>query len=89
MTTSDAQPEVKCINEWGIGSQQNLANHTVSQQGFPRFVRQSLPSVPLFRTRHAAYRYVAWLLTLAELLPDEPGQEGITYEQVLDAVQNT
>lgn len=85
----DEEIEINCFNEWGIGSQQNLANHSASVSGFPRFVRQTAPGIPLFRTKQAAYRYAAWLLSLAEMLPDEPGQEGITYEQVLNAVQNS
>lgn len=44
---------------------------------------------PDFRTRHQAYRFAAWLVLMAEILPEEEGQEGISFEQVVKAIQNT
>lgn len=79
---------VETVNDWVIGAGENLPNHSASLAGFGKFVRQSIPDVPLFRKKQEAFRYAAWLITQAERLPDEPGQDGVTWEQVLDAVRN-
>lgn len=42
---------------------------------------------PAHRTKQSAYRYAAWLIGMAEVLPDEPGEH--TFEQILEAVRNT
>lgn len=79
--------EIDTVNEYLIGAGENLPNHSLSQMGRSKFIRQHLPSVPTFRTRQAAFRYAAYLLTMAEVLPDEDGEH--TFEQVLNAVRNT
>ncbi len=80
-------------NEYALCKSQNLPNHTFSQQGLGTFIRQGVPSIPLFRTKQSAFRYAAYLITLAEIyLPDEKDAEGnledFTFEEVLDAVRN-
>ena len=42
--------------------------------------------VPYFTTKQGAYRFAAWLVSMAEMLPDEPG--AATFEDVLKAVQS-
>lgn len=84
---SDETPEVDNTNEFIISKGENLPNHSTSMRGLGKFVRQSTPVVPEFRTRHAAYRYAAWLITQAEFLPAEEGQEAYEFDDVLKAVQ--
>jgi hypothetical protein len=38
-------------------------------------------------TKQATFRLAAWLISLGELLPDEPGDH--TFVQVLEAIRNT
>jgi len=83
------QSEINTINEYALWFGRNLPNHSTSLVGKGAFVRQSLPEVPTFRTRQGAYRYAAYLVTMADLLPDDDGQEGITFDDVLSAIQNT
>jgi hypothetical protein len=78
---------VNTLNEWAIGAGQNMDNHTESMAGRKHFVRQMTREVPAFRTKQAAFRYAAYLVTLAEnTLPDEEGAH--TYEEILHAIQN-
>lgn len=42
---------------------------------------------PKFSTRQQAYRFAAWLETMAETLPEEPGKA--TYDQVRAAIRWT
>jgi len=54
---ADTQPiEVKTFNEFGLGLQMN----TVRPVAFPQFT-----------TRQQAYRFAAWLVLMAEMLPSE------------------
>lgn len=78
---------VNTLNEFAISAGQNMENHTASMAGRGKFVRQMMPAVATFRTKQEAFRYAAYLVTLAENhLPDEDGAH--TYEQVLHAIQN-
>lgn len=77
---------VNTLNEWAISSGRNLDNHSASLAGRSAFIRQGHPQVPTFRTKQAAFRYAAYLVTMAELLPDEDGAH--EYEEVLHAIQN-
>jgi hypothetical protein len=78
------------INDWAIHGAENLPNHTASQRGRGKFVRQGLAEVPTFRTRQEAFRYAAWLVTVADIhLPDEDGCEGQDFDAILTAVRNT
>ena len=43
---------------------------------------------PYFNTKQGAYRFAAWLITMADLLPDELDSTA-TFEDVLKAVQST
>jgi hypothetical protein len=82
--------EISTLNDFMLSSGRNLPNHSSSMSGRAVFVRQSLPEIPTFRDRHKAYRYAAWLISMAEaLLPDEPGQEDVTFEEVLSAIRST
>lgn len=88
------QVPVNTLNEYAISTGQNMDNHTMSMSGRKHFVRQMVPDVPTFRTKQAAYRYAAYILTLADNtltadgpgLPDEDGAH--TFEEVLHAIQN-
>lgn len=82
-------PPVETINEYAINAGQNLPNHTSSLNGLGKYVRQGVPELPTFRTKQQAYRYAAWLITMAEIqLPDEEDCESHDFEAVLNAVQN-
>lgn len=93
-TPSRVEVPVNTLNEWAISAGQNMENHTESIAGRRHFVRQMNREVPTFRTKQAAFRYAAYLVTLAENvktasgvgLPDEEGAH--TYEEVLHAIQN-
>lgn len=78
-------PDVNSENEHGVRTGTNLPNHSMSKKGLGRFVTSG-PAV--FRQRQAVYRHAAWLLCLAELLPEEDDQTGVTFEQILEAVRN-
>lgn len=80
-------PELNTTNDWGITKGENLPNHSASQMGRGKFVRQGRSDIPTFRDRQTAYRYAAWLVAMADVLPDDDGQEGITFDDVLSAVQ--
>lgn len=82
-------PLINTINEFMISTGENLPNHSAALMGRARFVRQSRPEVPTFRTKQMALRYAAWLVEMAELLPDDEDQPGVTFEQIRDAVRNS
>lgn len=88
--TPDAEPPneipVDNTNEYLVGSRENLPNHSESKAGRGRFVCISAPRAVVLRTKQAAYRLCAYILTLAEHLPDEEGSH--TLDQVIDAVRN-
>lgn len=44
---------------------------------------------PIFSTRQRAWRAAAWLKEMAIVLPEEEGQEGVTFEQILEKVQDS
>lgn len=81
--------EVKTVNDYIIGFGENLPNHSESMSGRGKYVRQMRADLPTFRDRHVAYRYAAYIITMAELLPEDKEQEGITFDDVLSAIQNT
>lgn len=89
METDNSTPEIDTRNEWFLAAGQNLPNHSTSLEGRGRFVRQSIPVVPTFRNKQEAYRFAAWLITLAENhLPDEEGCESHTFEEVMKAIRS-
>lgn len=77
---------VNTLNEWAIGYGKNLDNHSSALAGRAGFIRQMDGTVPTFRTKQEAYRYAAYLISMAEVLPDEDGEH--TFEEVLSAIQN-
>lgn len=79
---------VNTTNDFGLMAGQNLPNHSASMRNRAKFVRQIRMDVPQFRDRQTAYRYAAYLITLAEMLPNEDGCDGHTFAEVLNAVQN-
>lgn len=82
-------PVVDTTNEYALSSGNNLPNHSTSMAGRGAFVRQSIPDVPTFRTKQAAYRYAAYLITMAEaILPDEEGAAAHEFGVVLHAIRN-
>lgn len=80
---------IDTTNEFILHSGENLPNHSMSMIGKGKYVAQGLATIPLFRDRQAAYRYAAWLICMAEILPNELDDSSPTWEQVLDAVRNT
>lgn len=81
---------VRTLNEYMLGHGQNLPNHSTALAGRAAFVTQRVATTPCFRTKQEAYRYAAYLLTMAEaFLPDEEGSETHTFEVVLDACRNS
>ena len=81
--------EIDTTNDYLLGAGQNLPNHSMSMAGLGAFVRPALSELPIWRTRQDAYRYAAWLITLAEThLPDGDDESGVTFEQVRDAVRS-
>ena len=79
--------DVNTENEYALMTGQNLPNHTMTAVGKGRFVKVGFPSVPTFRTRQQAFRFCAYALLLADVLPDEPGAHD--FETVLEAVKNS
>ena len=77
---------VNTINEYGLMSGQNLPNHSTSLAGKGRFVKTMNTVPPVFRTKQQAYRFIAFLEVMADVLPDELGSH--TLEEVREAVRN-
>lgn len=90
-TDKDVWPlvEIETLNDYALSFGHNLPNHSTSIKGLGAFVRQNRADLPTFRTQQAAYRYAAWLITMAEVhLPNEEGCEEHTFEVVRDAIHN-
>lgn len=81
--------EINTTNDFIIGFGENLPNHSTSIAGKGKYVRQMRSDVPTFRDRQTAYRFCAYVLMMADLLPDEEGQEGFTFDDVCSAISNT
>ncbi len=77
---------VNTFNEYAIGYNRNLDNTTHALNGRAGFIRQQVDGVPTFRTKQEAYRYAAYLVSMAEVLPDEDGAHD--FETVLNAISN-
>lgn len=78
---------VDATNEFGLSLGQNLPNHSMTQIGRGKYIAPVIRDVPLFRTKQSAYRYAGWLMTMADMLPDEDGAH--SWEQVLHAIRNS
>lgn len=89
VSQSEEEPDysVNTLNEFAINAGQNLPNHSTSMAGRGKFVRVGDPKPVIFRTQQEAFRFCAWVLTLADTLPSEAG--GHSFETVLDAIQST
>lgn len=79
------KPEPSTLNDFGLMSGNNAFNHTTSMAGRGGFVHPI--QHPSFRTRDAAFRFAAFLITMAETLPPETEYD-YTFEEVLEAVRN-
>jgi hypothetical protein len=77
---------IDTANEYLVGARMNMSNHSSWKAGRGKFVCVGLPGAIVLRTRQAAYRLCAYILTLAETLPDEEGNH--TFEQVKHAIRN-
>lgn len=86
-TPSETEPAIDTTNTYAIQTGENLPNHTTSLTGRGRFVKTGIAKPVIFRTRQEAYRFCAWVLALAEVLPNEDDYS--TFEEVLEAVQNS
>lgn len=89
MGLDNSPTEVETLNEFGLAIQQNLPNHSQTLKGRGKFVRQSINEIPTFRTRQQAYRFAAWLVEMAEMLPDEAGYEEHDFDVVRRAIRNS
>jgi hypothetical protein len=78
--------EVETLNEYMIHYGENLPNHSTSLNGRGKFVKIGMQTPPVFRTKQEAYRFCSYILAMAPLLPDEPGNH--TYEEVEAAIKN-
>jgi hypothetical protein len=88
--SGEAANPVDTQNSYMLSAGQNLPNHSTSMAGRGKFVRQALGKIPEFRTKQQAYRYAAWLITMADSwLPDEEGCESHDFPTVLAAILNT
>lgn len=82
--------EINTSNDYWVSVGENLPNHTLSKEGFGKYVvAKSIMGPPLFRTKQEAFRFAAWVMLCAEVLPDEPEQMGVTFDDVVDAIKNT
>lgn len=86
-STEDVEFPIDVTNQFGLSVGENLPNHTLSQQGRGKFVRPMVLTPPTFRTRQEAFRFAAWLLALADTLPDEDGAH--EFEDVYAAILDT
>lgn len=64
--------EINTMNEFGLGLQMN----SIRPIAFPQFT-----------SKQQAYRFAAWLINMAEMLPDEPLDH--TFDEVNEAIRNT
>lgn len=76
--------EINTANEFLLGLKGSKAAH--AQDNGPCVRTTGI--MPYFNTRQRAYRFAAWLVSMAEMLPDEPGQP-TDFGTILKAVQNT
>lgn len=85
------EKKIDTRNEFLVSFGKSLPNSSFASEGRDKFVR--LQKTPVggftFRDKHTAFRLAAWLIGSVEVLPDEEGQEGITFEQVLEAIRNS
>lgn len=64
--------EVNTANEFGLGLQMNMIRPI---------------AYPQFETKQQAYRFAAWLVNMAEMLPDEVIDH--SFDEVNEAIRNT
>lgn len=86
---TDETPPVNTMNDYGLSAGQNLPNHSTSMVGRGKFIKQVTALGPVFRDRQTAYRYAAYLVTMAEVhLPDENDCEAHDFPTVLAAIRS-
>lgn len=81
--------EVDTTNEFGLINGENLPNHSMSLRGRGKFIRAGYAVSVEFRTRQAALRFAAHLVSMAPLLPDEEGAEEHDFDTILEAIQGS
>lgn len=85
--------EIKTDNEYAVSRGQSMRNSTAAMQGLGAWIKPmaQMPHDPfLFRTKQKAYRFAAWITAMADLnLPDEDGQEGVTFDEILEAIKDS
>lgn len=81
------QRPVNCENEYAIVTGENLPNHSTSMLGRGKFVKVGSVSAPVFRTKQEAYRFCAWVICYADVLPDEE-DNAYSFEEVREAIEN-
>lgn len=86
--TTEETPVIETKNDYALHTGQNLPNHTFSQIGLGKFVSHGVNSIPMWRRREDAYRYAAWVVSLAEVLPWGVDAKEHTFEEALNAVRN-
>lgn len=78
---------IDTTNEWALHTGKNLPNHSESLRGRGTFIKVGDATNLVIRTKQKAYRLAAWLVTLADTLPDEdPAHE---FNDILSAVENS
>ena len=83
MEDTNPLEDVNVTNEFGLSVGNNLPNHSRSVGGRTKYVTPV--QHPIFRTKQSAYRFMGYLESLAEVLPDE--DKAHTREQVLKAIR--
>lgn len=84
--SEEDKPEPSTMNDFVLMTGNNAFNHTTSMAGLASYVHPL--QHPTFRTKDAAYRFAAFLITMAEALPNET-EFDYTFEEVLEAVRNS
>lgn len=84
MTNSSLEPssaDINTANEFLLGLS-SISGQPAIEAAFIR---------PVFRSRQQAFRFAAWLATMAETLPDETPEatHAHSFEEILAAIQNT
>lgn len=82
-------PEIlpNLLNEFAVHKGENLPNHSASLMGRGKFVLIGMQPIPPLRTKQQAYCLAAYLVSMAETLPDED-TGAYTFEEIREAIEN-
>ena len=85
MKDSDESPELLPDPEPPINTMNEFLLSSAGTAGMGAYIMPQFH--PRFVSRQQAYRFGAWLETMAEVLPEEDGRH--TYDQIRRAIRNT